>query len=623
VGAWLGGNVFTIALSPTFSEDHLVLAATAAGLYRSVDGGLTWRANLNAPSDPALLGVAVVEQNRPGELRLFAASQSGRLFTSLDGGDQWSELAAWAGLGVITSFALSPVFAQDQTLFVTTQQGVYRSQDGGQRWESSTFGLHDLQTLCIVCAPDYASSEVVWVGTAQGGFYRSRNGGRSWRDSGRGLPDQAIQCVALSPRFAQDQTLLVGVENAGLFRSTDGGATWQPYGSALAGLSINSLAFSPQGNTWLAGTSNGLYYSQDGGEQWVAAIGGEFLAFSLVFGANGLALAGAHAEGIYRSTDGGRQWQPALTGLAAHAPPVVTSRFNGKLMALDSSGLLAYSPDQGESWQLLNPHGEPALFSALALTDDKREPHLFAISEKGKLFEQVGEINTTNWRMIHEEHPITFVLLAPSPTFAQDDTLALTDDQGRVHLLREQKSLWRRDVTPWSGEQLLQVACSPNAVETLILAAVTALRNDMGHYRLRLWRTTNRGERWEELATLHSETPSVAFAWPDEETILFATRHRIIKFFTPTAENELRVTQTLLPAELSITSLAVSPHYAHDQTLYAATTRGVYRSQDAGITWEIDGDGLQERVIVAVCPLPTDLCAVELGGVVWRLEGGD
>jgi photosystem II stability/assembly factor-like uncharacterized protein len=621
VGGWLGGSVLTVAISSTFSEQQLLLAATPAGFYRSIDGGLTWRISLTGLSDPALLSVAVVEQDHTGAQRLYAASQSGRLFTSLDGGEQWSELGAWAGLGVITSFALSPAFAQDQTLFVTTEQGVYRSQNGGQSWTSSTFGLHDLQTLCIACAPDFAASEVVWVGAAQGGFYRSRNGGRSWRDSGLGLPDQAIQCIALSPHFAQDQTLLVGVENAGLYRSTDGGATWQPCGTDLAGLSINSLALDPQGHTWLAGTSNGLYYSQDGGEHWLPAIGGEFFAFSLLFGGKGLALAGTHAEGIYRSTDGGCQWLPASAGLAAHAPPVVAYLFDGKLFALDNSGLLAYSPDQGESWQLLNPDGEPALFGALAVADDEGQPHLFTISEQGRLFEQCGEIDPAKWQVTQEECEPPLTLLAPSPTFAQDRTLALADGQGRVHLCHVQHSLWRRGAAPWAGEQLLQLACSPNYTCSPALVAVTALREDSGHYRLRLWHTTSGGEIWEVWATLHSEAPSTALVWPEVGTLLLATRHRIISLFRA-ADGELAVAQTFLPNELSITALAVSPHYAHDQTFYAATSRGVYRSQDAGVTWGVYGDGLQERVMVAVCPLRTNVCAVELGGTVWRMESG-
>lgn len=46
MGIWEGGTVLALACSPHFQDDHLALAATAAGLYRSTDGGRSWSHNL-------------------------------------------------------------------------------------------------------------------------------------------------------------------------------------------------------------------------------------------------------------------------------------------------------------------------------------------------------------------------------------------------------------------------------------------------------------------------------------------------------------------------------------------------------------------------------------------------
>src|SRR5262245_5881832 len=192
LGSWAGGPVLDIGLSPTFAVDGMALAATAAGLYRTDDGGDSWQRTAAELADPSFLAVAFAPANRPGQVCAYAASESGRLYTSLDSGLTWQEVSAWSGLGQATQLLLSPGFDQDRTLFVATGTGVFRTQDGGLHWESATFGLHDLEVLCLALAPDFVSSEVIWCGTAAGGLYRSRNAARSWRDSGQGLPDDAV-----------------------------------------------------------------------------------------------------------------------------------------------------------------------------------------------------------------------------------------------------------------------------------------------------------------------------------------------------------------------------------------------------------------------------------------------
>jgi hypothetical protein len=141
---------------------------------------------------------------------------------------------------------------------------------------------------------------------------------------------------------------------------------------------------------------------------------------------------------------------------------------------------------------------------------------------------------------------------------------------------------------------------------------------------LQLWQSHDGGLGWENLAGLVSELPAVALAWPvdpHEAALFVATRHRVIKLFTEPDSHELRSTQRFLANTLNITALAASPAYATDQTLWAATTQGVYQSSDGGDTWANLGAGLEARSVVALVP-PTathPLRAVTLGGAVWAL----
>jgi len=621
-GAWTGGTVAAVALSPHFSNAPagLALAATAAGVYRSTDSGATWTLSTKGLSDPNCVAVAFVDQPRQQPEQAFVATGGGRLFASSNGGQSWTEVSSWAGLGVITAFAISPNFAEDQTLFVATAEGVFRSQDAGQSWESSTFGLIDLEILCLACAPDFATSEVLWTGTAQGGFYRSRNAGRSWRDAGQGLPDTAIQCLVASPNFATDQTLWVGTETAGVYRSLDGGLSWAMVGEDLATQSVNCLAVTPTGDGLLAGTSAGVYRSDDGGVQWQASENGAFAALAFGVSAAGLVLAGVAEEGLYLSTNHGKSWQRAASALVAHAPPLVARSNTGEFFALDSDGQLAHSSDHGAHWQMIEPPSDQTI-TAFTVAADAQGALLFALTAENQLYRM--QVNGAWERCLTDlvvEQPLT--QLFPSPNFAQDQTLALGDAAGQVYLWQTHENTLRATALAWPGEMLLQLAFSPAYTADQALCAVTAQVDEQANYRVQLWQTSDNGQTWTNLAEFHTETPAVALAWPadrEEQALLLGTRNRVIKIFTRSSDQQLAVEQIFLDEAVSITALALSPTYSQDKTLFVASNHGVLGSTDGGATWTPLGAGLEKRVVVALFSSDEDdLQAVTLGGEVWQ-----
>lgn len=637
IAGWLGGTVAAVAVSPAFLTDHLALAATPAGIYRSTDGGRRWAWSGQGITEPVAVTVAFAPTRQPDPPKAFAATQGGRLFVAEDGGVQWRELTGWAGLGVITSLVISPNFAADQTLFVTTDAGVFRSQDGGQSWESSTFGLHDLQTLCLACPPDFTSHEepatphasrrnphsTLWVGTAAGGFYRSRNAGRSWRDAGAGLPDDAIVALLVSPKFATDQTLYLGTETRGLYRSRDGGATWQLLYADLAAAGVTCLAaFSDQ--QLVLGTSTGLYWSADGGQSWQAANADDLVIISLAVAPDGTGLAATLENGIYRSSDGGQSWQAASTGLAAHAPPVVLPVSDHTLLMLDSNGQLA-AAHTGQARPQLNLTTTPGPLVAIASALVDGMPTLFAATPDGLVY-TTWQASELEWRAGPASKQI-FPMIVATPASAPL-WLCLGDQAGLLYRWDGAEQLQCINANPpWAGETLLTLAFALQDGTAQMLVAVTAQQEAAtGHYRLQLWQSQDGGLDWENLAVLATEIPSVALAWPvdpQEAALFVATRHRVIKIFTEPASQELRSTQSFLESALNITALTASPTYASDHTLWAATTRGVYQSSDSGATWTKLGMGLDERSVVALLPpTPTQpLQAVTLGGEVWVLAG--
>ncbi len=407
----------------------------------------------------------------------------------------------------------------------------------------------------------------------------------------------AIQCLALSPHFADDQTLYAGSEADGIYLSHNGGANWQPLSDDLRGQSINALAVLPAGTGLLAGTGSGLYRSGKDGQDWQLTPGGEFLALALAVDAAGALLAATYGDGVYGAENADAGWRSINAGLVAHSPPVAQLRGDDTLWLLDTTGALVCSADWGASWQAQNQTvGNQPVF-ALA-TNSK---HTAAATATGLWFNRTGE-QTWQPRALPTAQATRLLLL--SPQYEQDHTLLLGDDEQRLYLSQNDGADWQALPAPWVGEELLQVAFSPTGDQALLVMTVRHGAADP-HYRLQLWRSLPASVNFISLAILTTELPAAALLWPVdplERAFFLATQHRVIKLTPRASDGELAATQCFLPLSTNITALAASPTFAQDDTLYAATNRGLYISTDRGATWALLDNELAERLLVAILP---------------------
>jgi photosystem II stability/assembly factor-like uncharacterized protein len=137
------GDVRAMALSSFFIVDPVLFAAVGAtGVHRSSDGGATWTSS-------GLAGHSVTDLVWLGPF-LYAAGDRG-LFRSEDAGRTWSPLGE--GLKAVAPVRLLFPLAPDSgaEAFLGTDHGVYRTADGGMRWESA--GMKDEKVLCIGTFP--------------------------------------------------------------------------------------------------------------------------------------------------------------------------------------------------------------------------------------------------------------------------------------------------------------------------------------------------------------------------------------------------------------------------------------------------------------------------------------
>ena len=219
---------------------------------------------------------------------LFFATRYHGIFRSFDGGIKISRM--WDGMQrPITALIVSPGLQEDGTLFASVRgMGVFKTRDKGKNWQPVNDGLpfvdewEKLETIHqiaikdvkLAISPSYSADQTVFVGSSEG-LFKTSDGGDRWQNlrmSASGRSEYVIG-LALSPGFSEDGTLVVSLRGKGLFRSTDGGRTFKTIGNDLRqnNHSIEYIDFSPQyavDHTIFAASDEELFKSTDEGNSW-------------------------------------------------------------------------------------------------------------------------------------------------------------------------------------------------------------------------------------------------------------------------------------------------------------------------------------------------------------------
>jgi photosystem II stability/assembly factor-like uncharacterized protein len=262
------------------------------------------------------------------------------------------------------------------TLYVgTTDEGIFKSEDGGRSWEDLSGIEHNRVTAVAVSPADGA----LYAGTEPSALFVSRDGGDSWREleGMRNLPSAPtwsfpprpwtshVRAIALS--YADPNLVVVGIELGGILRSTDGGETWQDQRPGAQADCHSLFAHQRAPDLLYEAGGGGFAQSTDFGDSWEGADGGMALHYvwglaadaedpSLVYASAASGPGRAHGRGqsdatIYRRSGNGR-WQPVLESLAAF--PYALSQdpqTPGTLYAGLGDGTILRGTDAGAKWE--------------------------------------------------------------------------------------------------------------------------------------------------------------------------------------------------------------------------------------------------------------------------------
>ncbi len=203
-----GMCLHTIVLDPT-DENRIYCAISAAGAFRSTDGGQSWspiNAGLHSehiPDPTAEVGHCVhriaIHPSNPNTLFM---QKHWDVMRSDDGGDSWREVSG--NLPSDFGFPIAVHAHEPETIYVVPilsdslhyppdgRLRVYRSRTGGESWKALTDGLPQehcyVNVLRDAMAVDTADPCGVYFGTTGGQVYASSDGGDSWDAIVRDLP---------------------------------------------------------------------------------------------------------------------------------------------------------------------------------------------------------------------------------------------------------------------------------------------------------------------------------------------------------------------------------------------------------------------------------------------------
>ncbi len=252
-------------LEPSLTDADTVYAGVEdAALFRSTDGGQNWeelpglrdvKGNLWQPGAGGMcLHTILLDPNHPQ--RMFVAISAAGAFRTDDGGQTWRPINnglksnfelpdASADVGhCVHNIAMHP--SQPDVLFMQKHWDVMRSDDGGNLWREvsgnlpSDFGFpiavhaHEPNTIYVI--PIKSDSEH-YPPEGKLRVYRSRSGGEEWEALTDGLPQSDCYVNILRSALAVDTLdecgLYFGTTGGQVYASNDSGDTWKAIATNL------------------------------------------------------------------------------------------------------------------------------------------------------------------------------------------------------------------------------------------------------------------------------------------------------------------------------------------------------------------------------------------------------
>jgi photosystem II stability/assembly factor-like uncharacterized protein len=519
--------VYVAALGPVFGP------SPNRGVFKSTDGGKTWNKVLFRndttgavdlsmdPNNPEVLYAGLWTAYRKPWQLVSGGSGSG-IFKSVDGGRTWKELTRNPGMpaGIIGNVGVSVSPANSQRVFAIIEAdsgGVFRSDDGGDTWLRLN-GDRNLRQRAWYYSRIFADPKdenTVWVDNVQ--LWKSTDGGKTFPRP-TFTPHGDHHDLWIAPN---DPRRLGSADDGGVSISTDGGQHWTaldyPTAQFYHVVTTNHFPYrvcgAQQDNSTVCmpsrpefGSDLQDFYDVGGGESGYIAVRPDKPDIVFAGSYGGLLTRMDTRTGITRNVN---PWPLNPMGHDAKDAkyrfqwtfPIVISPHDPNTLYVGSS-VIFKSTDEGGSWTAISPdltRHDPATLGASGgpITKDQTSVEYYA----------------------------TVFTIAESPV--EKGVIWSGSDDGLVQVTRDAGATWTnvtpKDLPEWA--RISMIDASNHAKGTAYVAANRYQMNDYAPY---LYKTTDYGKSWTRITDgiAASEFTRVVREDPERAGLLYAGTER-------------------------------------------------------------------------------------------------
>ena len=288
------GRINNVTFDPN-NDNILWVGSPSGGLWKSIDGGLSWTSNTDLLPNLGVSDIAIDPTNKNIMYIITGDRDSDDtyaygLMKSTDGGSTWNTTGL--SFNVNSAYRGNRILIHPNNtniLLVSTRKSGYgetfRSTDGGENWDMVLQGPNLISMEFNTSNPNI----IYGVTTGTSKFYRSNDNGISWENMTyeAGLPNSGNSraVVAVTPANSNVVYILYSSGNGGfggLYKSTDGGynftlqsdspniLSWEVNGSGTDGQGTYDLALavSPINENIVFTGGINIWKSVNGGVNW-------------------------------------------------------------------------------------------------------------------------------------------------------------------------------------------------------------------------------------------------------------------------------------------------------------------------------------------------------------------
>jgi photosystem II stability/assembly factor-like uncharacterized protein len=294
--ATMSGRIASVDAIAVGDRLHVYVGSASGGVWKSANGGLTFQSVFDKHTQS--IGAVAIDRQDPNTVWVGTGEAKTRnsvaigtgVYKTTNGGETWQHL----GLADSEHIARIVIHPRDsKTVYVCAlghlwsaggERGVYRTTDGGAKWEQVL--SVDENTGCSDISIDPQEPSMVYAGMWQvrrrgwtfnsggpgSGLYKSTDGGKTWNKMQSGLPAGPYGRIAVQVAPSRPSTVyaIVEAKKTALYRSDNGGETWREINATsqiqARPFYFATLAVDPKNHNRLYKPSFSLMLSEDGGK---------------------------------------------------------------------------------------------------------------------------------------------------------------------------------------------------------------------------------------------------------------------------------------------------------------------------------------------------------------------